>query len=1026
MRPEDQLEPALRQLIAQSGAAAGALCLLDPRVGRLRLAAEVGLSDEGCRRLLSLGRAGGEHWSAPLESLRARLPRVVTASATSPIPPLIDPSGVATTVACLPLLGDELPLGTVILVVRVPASFSPERLEGLRPALAALTRTADEVLKRIRPTSPAARGSALTRIAGNALDLIGPALDTAARLLHSAAVLRPSACDDARHARDEAAAHAELAATIDALADERDHFLRERAAAEEAHAAEVARWAARLDEAEATWSRNARTRESRIREEVDHRLQALAERNATDREDTLRRAHELTERAEELRAAAAADATAARAELAEARAAAVTLEASLARTAERAQRLEAVAEAAATERARLERGLADAVESLAAAETRGTGLRTAISALEADLATRERELASRTGELERRAAAAAAGLQGQIDVLGRERDRIAVERDTALAEAQRARDELQAFATHSASAREATLRAALDANEATEAARAAAYIELEATRTALAQAQAIILGFEDADAQRAIVDAEREAALRGVAEASALETARAALAESEAARLAAEDDARALRADLTRLAPAETDRERLLAEASVAATQARDAEARAEALARDLAGARDVAGRLDAAAHTQARQAAHLQARLTEAETSLARERAHATTLEATHARVVAELDEARSTLRQRTEELRATEQSGAEHEQALRRALGISHATEEARAGAVEEVEALREAFARAQQMILAVEDQARGAREDAERMGITAKQATEERQYLLTAVDEAMDRVAMLGARVAELETAIVAERAAQSREHRQAGFVTRPSQVSVEPPPPAAGAAGILAVVDEGDAWSPTAPAETRLIAVRPQDAVPERITELEAGAVLVNLAAAGALGAVATLRRAGATIPFWGCIGAASRERVLGVGPIEVLEPPLDPEHVLDCLGPHVHQRRRVLAVGADGPAILALRQALARVGLAVSIAWDTKQAVDLLQLMRPEIVIVDLALPPRGGHPLVTALAGALDEPLVVLLPSGDDDEAAFAQVAGPVLAGPRAVPRAQLLAHALASLTERH
>jgi hypothetical protein len=83
-------------------------------------------------------------------------------------------------------------------------------------------------------------------------------------------------------------------------------------------------------------------------------------------------------------------------------------------------------------------------------------------------------------------------------------------------------------------------------------------------------------------------------------------------------------------------------------------------------------------------------------------------------------------------------------------------------------------------------------------------------------------------------------------------------------------------------------------------------------------------------------------------------------------------------------------------------------------------------VDLLQLMRPEIVIVDLALPPRGGHPLVTALAGALDEPLVVLLPSGDDDESAFAQVAGPVLAGPRAVPRGELLAHALASLNAHH
>jgi CheY-like chemotaxis protein len=163
------------------------------------------------------------------------------------------------------------------------------------------------------------------------------------------------------------------------------------------------------------------------------------------------------------------------------------------------------------------------------------------------------------------------------------------------------------------------------------------------------------------------------------------------------------------------------------------------------------------------------------------------------------------------------------------------------------------------------------------------------------------------------------------------------------------------------------------------------------------------------------AVERLRSSGATTPLWGCIGAAARDRVLGVGPIEILQPPLDPEHVLERLGPHLERRRRVLAVGADGPAILALRQALARVGLAVSIAWDTKQAVELLELMRPEIVIVDLGLPPRGGHPLVTALAGAIDRPLVVLLPSGQDDEATFAQVAGPVLAGPRAVTRDQLV-----------
>jgi CheY-like chemotaxis protein len=396
------------------------------------------------------------------------------------------------------------------------------------------------------------------------------------------------------------------------------------------------------------------------------------------------------------------------------------------------------------------------------------------------------------------------------------------------------------------------------------------------------------------------------------------------------------------------------------------------------------------------------------------------------TTLEAAQTRLAGELEEARALARQRGEELRAAEQSNAEQEQALRRALGISQAAEEARATAVEEVEALRDAFARAQQMILAVEDQARGAREEAERNEITARQASEERQYLLSVVDDAMARVAVLGARVAELENAIVAERAAQAaHEHRPAGFVTPATEAPAEAATLAAAPIALVAAVDDAGGWDGPAPGDVQLVALGPAAATPERVRELEPGCLLVNLAAPGALGAVATLRQAGCAVPLWGCLAAAGRDGVLGVGPLELLEPPLDPEHVLERLGRHLPRRSRVLAVGADGPAVLALRQALARVGLAVAIAWDTKQAVDLLEAVRPDVVIVDLALPPRGGHPLVTAIAGALDEPLVVLLPSGGDDEAAFAQVGGPVLAGPRAVPRAALLAHALAALAAR-
>jgi DNA-binding response OmpR family regulator len=59
--------------------------------------------------------------------------------------------------------------------------------------------------------------------------------------------------------------------------------------------------------------------------------------------------------------------------------------------------------------------------------------------------------------------------------------------------------------------------------------------------------------------------------------------------------------------------------------------------------------------------------------------------------------------------------------------------------------------------------------------------------------------------------------------------------------------------------------------------------------------------------------------------------------------------------------------RVLTAGADADALISLRQALAREGMSVSMAWDGKQAADLLDMIRPEIVVVELDLPPRAGY-----------------------------------------------------------
>src|SRR5204862_1250417 len=70
--PEDMLEPALAAVLEASRASAGALCLFDQRHELLRLAAEVGLSDDGCKRLRQIRRGGMAGWDMPLHSLLNR------------------------------------------------------------------------------------------------------------------------------------------------------------------------------------------------------------------------------------------------------------------------------------------------------------------------------------------------------------------------------------------------------------------------------------------------------------------------------------------------------------------------------------------------------------------------------------------------------------------------------------------------------------------------------------------------------------------------------------------------------------------------------------------------------------------------------------------------------------------------------------------------------------------------------------------------------------------------------------------
>jgi CheY-like chemotaxis protein len=67
----------------------------------------------------------------------------------------------------------------------------------------------------------------------------------------------------------------------------------------------------------------------------------------------------------------------------------------------------------------------------------------------------------------------------------------------------------------------------------------------------------------------------------------------------------------------------------------------------------------------------------------------------------------------------------------------------------------------------------------------------------------------------------------------------------------------------------------------------------------------------------------------------------------------------------------------VTAGADVDALMSLRQALSRRRASVSMAWDAKQAREMLGVVRPHAVVIDMSMPKRDGCSIVSAVT-ALD------------------------------------------------
>ena len=230
--------------------------------------------------------------------------------------------------------------------------------------------------------------------------------------------------------------------------------------------------------------------------------------------------------------------------------------------------------------------------------------------------------------------------------------------------------------------------------------------------------------------------------------------------------------------------------------------------------------------------------------------------------------------------------------------------------------------------------------------------------------------------------------------------------------PAPVVAMPATPPAG----LLVVDTDACW--TAAARGAPVTVLAPDGTPA--PDMRPERLLVNLAAPNALAGLSTLRQGGVTAPAFGCIVIPGQARGLLIGRLDLAARPIDPDALLAGLQGTFARGTRVVTAGADVDGLISLRQALARLGVSVSMAWDAKQAGDLLAMVHPEVAIIDLELPPKDGCALVARMGLVQPAPLTVVIPKAMDTATAFAAtLAHPELAR-MMVPAQELLARVLA------
>ncbi len=100
-----------------------------------------------------------------------------------------------------------------------------------------------------------------------------------------------------------------------------------------------------------------------------------------------------------------------------------------------------------------------------------------------------------------------------------------------------------------------------------------------------------------------------------------------------------------------------------------------------------------------------------------------------------------------------------------------------------------------------------------------------------------------------------------------------------------------------------------------------------------------------------------------------------------GKVDVFPSPFDPKTCAPYLLATYSRLRRVMTVGDSIDRMSQVRELLGQSRCSTAVAFDPRQAFDLISLVRPEYVLIDLSLPGGGGFDLLSELSQHTDPPL---------------------------------------------